>query len=137
MIGVEFRKSAIVKAQSFRSRYPNSSGIILGLVVGKPLGITLLSFAAVAFGICRLPLDLNWKHIFGAGLLGGIGFMMSIFITNLAFTGNAAVINASKMAILLASLTAGTMGFLWLKLFGQPEESDEDMDAMDFDMTEA
>ena len=115
----------------------NSSGIILGLVVGKPLGITLLSFAAVAFGICRLPLDLNWKHIFGAGLLGGIGFTMSIFITNLAFTGNAAVINASKMAILLASLTAGTIGFLWLKLFGQPEDSDEDMDAMDFDMTEA
>ena len=115
----------------------NSSGIILGLVAGKPVGITLLSFIAVAFGICRLPLDLNWKHIFGAGLLGGIGFTMSIFITNLAFTGNAAVINASKMAILFASLTAGTIGFLWLKLFGQPEESDEDLDAMDFDVTEA
>lgn len=113
----------------------NSSGIMFGLLAGKPLGITLLSFVAVAFGICRLPLDLNWKHIFGAGLLGGIGFTMSIFITNLAFTGNAAVINASKMAILLASLTAGTIGFLWLKLFGKPEESDEDVDAMDFDMT--
>ncbi len=115
----------------------NSSGIIAGLVLGKPLGITLLSFIAVTIGICRLPLDLNWKHIFGAGLLGGIGFTMSIFITNLAFGGNAETINASKMAILLASLTAGTIGFLWLKLLGKPEESDEDIDAMDFHATEA
>lgn len=114
----------------------NSSGIIGGLVMGKPLGITLLSFAAVAFGICKLPLDLNWKHVFGAGLLGGIGFTMSIFITNLAFVGNTEAINASKMAILLASLTAGTIGFIWLKLLGKPEEFDQDMDTMDFDMTE-
>jgi len=115
----------------------NSLGIIGGLVLGKPLGITLLSFIVVTIGLCRLPLDLNWKHILGAGLLGGIGFTMSIFITNLAFVGRAETINASKMAILLASLTAGTIGFLWLKLFGQPEESDEDMDAMDFHPTEA
>ena len=114
----------------------NSLGIILGLLIGKPIGITLLSFIAVSIGICRLPLDLNWKHVFGAGILGGIGFTMSIFITNLAFAGNADIINASKMAILLASLTAGTIGFLWLKLLGKPEETDEDMDAMDFDVTE-
>lgn len=99
----------------------NSIGIILGLLIGKPLGITLLSFIAVSVGICSLPSDLNWKHIFGAGLLGGIGFTMSIFITNLAFAENAATINASKMAILLASLTAGTIGFLWLRLFRDPE----------------
>lgn len=114
----------------------NSSGIIGGLVLGKPLGITLLSFVAVAIGICRLPLDLNWRHVFGAGLLGGIGFTMSIFITNLAFVGNSEIINASKMAILLASLTAGTIGFVWLKLFGKPAESDADMDTMDFHATE-
>ncbi len=115
---------------------PNSTGIIAGLVLGKPLGVTLVSFIAVSIGICRLPLDLNWRHVFGAGLLGGIGFTMSIFITNLAFTDSAVVINNSKMAILLASFTAGTVGFLWLKLFGQPEESDEDIDAMDFHVTE-
>ena len=115
---------------------PNSLGIILGLLVGKPLGISLLSFFAVSVGICRLPLDLNWKHIFGAGILGGIGFTMSIFITNLAFTGESNVLNASKMAILLASLMAGTIGFLWLKLLGEPEETDEDVDTMDFHMTE-
>jgi len=112
---------------------PNSGGIILGLAIGKPLGITLLSFAAVALGVCRLPLDLNWKHIFGAGLLGGIGFTMSIFITNLAFVAQADVINSSKMAILVASLTAGTMGFLWLKLLGATKDDDHDPDTMDFE----
>ncbi len=111
----------------------NSLGIILGLVFGKPIGITLLSFIVVTVGICRLPLDLNWKHVFGAGLLGGIGFTMSIFITNLAFTGQAEVINASKMAILLASLTAGTAGFIFLKLLGQPNVGDTDMDSMEFE----
>ena len=115
---------------------PNEIGIMAGLVLGKPLGITLICSVVVALGLCRLPLDLNWKHVFGAGLLGGIGFTMSIFITNLAFAGNAGEINGSKMAILLASLTAGTIGFIWLKLFGKPEESDEDMDSMDFDGAE-
>lgn len=71
--------------------------------------------------------------MFGAGLLGGIGFTMSIFITNLAFTGQSAVINASKMAILLASLAAGIIGFVWLKIVGKPLESDLDMDTMDFE----
>ncbi|HYC43346.1 MAG TPA: Na+/H+ antiporter NhaA [Noviherbaspirillum sp.] len=111
----------------------NSLGILMGLVIGKPLGITLLSFLAVAIGICRLPIDLRWRHVFGAGLLGGIGFTMSIFITNLAFTGQADVINASKMAILFASLTAGILGFAWLKIFGKPVAADTDMDTMDFE----
>ncbi|MBA3513815.1 MAG: Na+/H+ antiporter NhaA [Pyrinomonadaceae bacterium] len=115
----------------------NSLGIMSGLVIGKPIGITLVSFIAVSIGLCRLPLDLNWKHVFGAGLLGGIGFTMSIFITNLAFIGEANIINASKMAILLASLTAGTLGFLWLKLFGKPKVGDDDMDVMDFEAMEA
>jgi NhaA family Na+:H+ antiporter len=111
----------------------NSLGIIIGLVFGKPIGITLLSFIVVTVGICRLPLDLNWKHVFGAGLLGGIGFTMSIFITNLAFPGQGEVINASKMAILLASLTAGTAGFIFLKLLGQPTAADDDAETMDFE----
>jgi Na+:H+ antiporter, NhaA family len=93
----------------------NSIGILAGLLIGKPLGVTLLCFVAVASGICRLPPDLNWRHIFGAGILGGIGFTMSIFITNLAFSENIAAINASKTAILMASLSAGLIGFLWLK----------------------
>ncbi len=102
----------------------NSLGIFAGLVIGKPLGITMLVFIAVLLGISKLPSDLNWKHIFGTGLLGGIGFTMSIFITNLAFTGDTELINSSKIAILLASLTAGTLGFLWLRIFGESAHSD-------------
>ena len=94
----------------------NSLGIVAGLVIGKPLGLSLGCFAAVALGLGRLPPELNWRHIFGAGILGGIGFTMSIFITNLAFSGNAEAINSSKMAILVASLTAGVAGFAWLRL---------------------
>ncbi len=111
----------------------NSLGIMSGLIFGKPFGIMLLSFIAVSLGICRLPLDLNWKHVLGAGFLGGIGFTMSIFITNLAFVENANVINASKMSILPASLIAGIIGFVWLKLFGQPKDTDDDLNAMDFE----
>ncbi len=101
----------------------NSSGIIAGLVLGKPLGITLLSFIAVTVGICKLPLDLKWRHVFGAGLLGGIGFTMSVFITNLAFARDLEIINASKIAILLASLTAGLMGFFWLMFFAKTKKA--------------
>jgi NhaA family Na+:H+ antiporter len=111
----------------------NSVGIAAGLVLGKPLGITLFSMGAVAVGICRLPLDLTWRHVVGAGLLGGIGFTMSIFITNLAFIGNPDIINSSKMAILAASVTAGVMGFLWLVVFGQSAAGDTDPDTMDFE----
>lgn len=94
----------------------NSLGIIAGLVLGKPIGVTLFCFLAVTIGVSSLPKALNWKHIFGAGILGGIGFTMSIFITNLAYTGSEPMIDASKMSILLASLLAGGLGMLWLRL---------------------
>ncbi len=99
---------------------PNSIGIAAGLVLGKPLGITLFCFIAVVAGLCRLPEDLGWRHVLGAGMLGGIGFTMSIFIANLAFAGDAEAVNASKVAILAASLAAGTLGYLWLRRFSAP-----------------
>jgi NhaA family Na+:H+ antiporter len=95
--------------------HPNSLGILLGLVIGKPLGIWLFSFLAVSIGICKLPNDLKWKNILGAGMLGGIGFTMSIFITLLAFKEDGEeVITYSKIAILIASFLSGTLGYLWL-----------------------
>ncbi len=97
----------------------NSAGIMAGLLIGKPLGVTLLCLVAVTSGICQLPPDMKWGHVVGAGIIGGIGFTMSIFITNLAFAGNAETINASKMAVLSASLVAGTIGFLWLRFTGK------------------
>lgn len=97
--------------------HPNTIGIIAGLVIGKPLGIWLFSFLSVRLGICALPSDLRWKDILGAGMLGGIGFTMSIFITLLAFKNDGEeVITYSKIAILIASFIAGMLGFLWLKL---------------------
>lgn len=102
----------------------NSIGIALGLIVGKPLGIFLLSFLAVTFGLCKLPTDLNWKSIFGVGLLAGIGFTMSIFVTLLAFD-NETIINNSKLVILISSLTAGFLGFLTLKVTLKTESNDE------------
>lgn len=92
----------------------NSLGIFVGLFFGKPLGIVLFSLLAVKVGLSQLPSDVLWRHIVGAGFLGGIGFTMSIFITLLAF-GNSEIILSSKIAILLSSLLAGTMGFLILK----------------------
>jgi len=102
----------------------NSLGIIYGLFFGKVIGVTLFSVAAIKIGICRLPESLCWRDIVGAGFLGGIGFTMSIFITNLAFIGDADTINASKMAILLASFTAGVVGFIWLR-YVAPEPSNK------------
>jgi NhaA family Na+:H+ antiporter len=95
--------------------HSNSLGIIVGLVIGKPLGIWLLSFIGVGLGLCVLPTGLKWKNIIGAGLLGGIGFTMSIFITLLAFE-DSEVINNSKIAILIASSIAAILGFVTLKL---------------------
>jgi NhaA family Na+:H+ antiporter len=94
----------------------NSLGIMAGLVLGKPIGIGLFCLIAIVLGVCKLPDDVKWSHVVGAGILGGIGFTMSIFITNLAFAGNLPEINASKMAILIASLLAGIFGFVWLRL---------------------
>lgn len=93
----------------------SSLGIILGLVLGKPFGIWLFSYIGVLLGFCIIPSDLKWKHIIGAGILGGIGFTMSIFITLLAFK-DSSVINNSKIAILFASIISGIIGYLFLNV---------------------
>lgn len=93
----------------------SSLGIMSGLIIGKPLGITLFAFLGVLLGICALPSDIKWKNILGAGMLGGIGFTMSIFITLLAYN-DAAMIDNSKIAILIASTISGILGFIWLKI---------------------
>jgi len=93
----------------------NGLGIIGGLALGKPLGIVLASLLAIRLGWCRLPADLTWRHLLGAGMLGGIGFTMAIFIANLAFSGRPELVDGSKMAILAGSLVAGLLGWLWLR----------------------
>ncbi len=100
----------------------NSLGIIAGLTLGKPLGVFLLCWLAVASGACRLPGDMGWRHVLGAGILGGIGFTMSIFITNLAFSAQLNSINSSKMAIIFASIVSGFAAYVWLSWVGRSRQ---------------
>lgn len=101
---------------------PLGMGIILGLVIGKPLGISLISRLAVRLGFSVLPEGTGWAHIFGVGLLAGIGFTMSVFISLLSFTGRALPLSQAKFSILLASLLAGIAGSIFLTSLRQPKK---------------
>jgi len=94
-------------------RGPLALGIIVGLVVGKPVGIGLLSWLAVASGRGELPEGVTWPQVIGAGCLAGVGFTMSLFISDLAFD-NETLIAAAKIGILAASLISGIVGFIIL-----------------------
>jgi NhaA family Na+:H+ antiporter len=91
----------------------NSLGIIFGLFLGKPIGIFLFSWIGLALGWCALPESLKLKHILSVGVLAGIGFTMSIFITLLAFNCPC-IIDSSKIAVLVGSSLSGVVGFAWL-----------------------
>jgi NhaA family Na+:H+ antiporter len=93
---------------------PVSIGIIAGLFLGKQFGIFAFAWLAVKIKLASLPEGVNWSKIYGAGILAGIGFTMSLFIAGLAFSDDT-IINLSKIGILTASLIAGVVGFLFLK----------------------
>lgn len=93
-------------------------GIILGLILGKSLGILSTCWICVKSGISSLPEGAKWSHMFGVGLLGGIGFTMSIFVSMLSFS-DALHIEEAKLAILVASLLAGVLGYLYLKMISK------------------
>ena len=95
----------------------NSLGIMMGLTLGKPIGIVLFSAVAVQIKTASLPSGVAWKHIMAAGMLAGIGFTMSIFITILAFPDSATIVS-SKVAILVASLLSAFIGLFTFRLFG-------------------
>jgi NhaA family Na+:H+ antiporter len=92
-------------------------GVVLGLVLGKQLGVTLAAWLAVRSGVTDLPEGVGWRHIYGAGWLAGIGFTMSLFVADLAFAdpGEAGLLTAAKLGILVASLIAGVGGWLILR----------------------
>ncbi len=92
-----------------------SVGIVLGLVVGKPIGISLAAWLAVKAGIAGLPRGVRWRQIIGAGMLGGIGFTMSLFIATLAFAEQAELLMNAKLGILVASAIAGVIGYVFLR----------------------
>ena len=94
-----------------------TTAVLIGLVVGKPLGIVGFAPLALRLKWCELPKAVNMHHIIGVGLIGGIGFAMSIFIGELAFTSHGQVVLNAKTGILFASIAAGLMGFVWIRCF--------------------
>lgn len=101
-----------------------SLGIIAGLFIGKQVGIFIFSWLAVKMNIASLPSKVSWKHIYGAGILAGIGFTMSLFITNLAFTSEE-LTNIAKVGILAASLLSGVVGYILLRFTREKRLSKE------------
>ena len=99
---------------------PVNLGIMCGLVLGKPLGVTLTAASLTATGLAPKLAGVTWRHLLGAGCLAGIGFTMSIFITELAF-GEPAIKDSAKLGILCGSLVSAVLG--WLVLRGMPEIS--------------
>ncbi len=102
--------------------HPVTQGVALGLLLGKPLGIFLFTWLAVRVGLADMPQGSSWTDILGIGILGGIGFTMSMFITNLAFRQSALVADA-KVGIFAASLLAGVFGYALLSRRGRAPAS--------------
>ncbi len=108
--GVEFSLSKIPSLFS----HPIGLGVVFGLLIGKPLGITLMAFISTRLKIAELPQDVNWGHIVGVGALGGIGFTMALFIGNLSFVDNTPQLTVAKLSILVGSLLSAIAGMLIL-----------------------
>ena len=98
-------------------------GVMLGLVLGKFIGISCFSWLAIKLRIARLPAGVGWRHLLGAAWLAGIGFTMSLFIDQLAFD-DPVLVEHAKVGILFASLVAAAIGFIWL-LVTKPPARDE------------
>lgn len=95
-------------------QHPVTLGVMAGLIVGKVAGIVLFSWVVVKAGWSKLPTGVKFSQVTGVGLLGGIGFTMSIFIGSLAFPFDPEYLINAKIGIVLASLIAGIAGYLWL-----------------------
>ena len=91
-------------------------GVFFGLLLGKPIGIMLFSFIVIKTKLASLPENVNWVHMLGSAILGGVGFTMAIFVANLAFPAHPELIVNAKVAILSASTLAGIIGFVFLFL---------------------
>jgi NhaA family Na+:H+ antiporter len=93
---------------------PVSIGIIFGLFIGKQIGIFGASYIAVKLKLATLPEGVNWKNLYGAGILAGIGFTMSLFVAGLAFS-DPSLLDLSKIGVLTGSLISGIVGYIFLK----------------------
>jgi Na+:H+ antiporter, NhaA family len=105
---------------------PITLGVILGLIIGKQVGITLGAAAVVRLGLASLPQGVRWRHVYGAAWLGGIGFTMSLFIAALAYGDGAPELALAKVGILAASLIAGAGGFVILRAGTEAQQQDHE-----------
>jgi NhaA family Na+:H+ antiporter len=103
---------------------PLGLGILAGLFIGKPLGITLASWIAIKFKVAKKPRAASWKQLSGVGLLGGIGFTMSIFVSILSFASPLFQLEA-KFSILIASISAATAGYIFLNYLSKKAVSEK------------
>lgn len=104
--------------------HPVTRGVALGLLIGKPLGITLFSWLMVRLRVARLPQSLSWAQVQGASILAGIGFTMSLFVTELAFKELDGYTDMAKTGILIASLLAGVIGYTVLHFVCRPNQNE-------------
>ncbi len=100
---------------------PVTLGIILGLFLGKQIGIFSFTYLAVKTGLAELPTNTSWQQIWGVSILSGIGFTMSLFIAELAFEQDD-LLTSAKLGILLASFISGIVGYCFLKYFPKPQQ---------------
>ena len=123
--GVVF--TAATLSEAFTSSI--TTGVAIALLVGNPVGILFMTWLAVRLGLGQLPSAVTWRHVFGVGLLAGIGFTVAIFISGIAFN-DPAVVDQAKMGIFAASLVAGVLGYLFLRTLGArpPERNPTEVD---------
>ena len=115
--GVSLAREDMLKAMTS----PLSLGVSLGLLIGKPLGIALFSYIAVKAGLAVLPRGVRWSHLVGVGILGGIGFTMSLFITGLSFNQDSLILQA-KLGILSGSIASAILGLAFLSALSQKKK---------------
>ena len=106
----------VLSLQGFSGSAPSvAAGVAVGLIVGKVLGITGASYLMIRFGFAKLPIKTTWTQMIGVGLLAGIGFTVSIFVTELAFGENSQLVDAAKLSIFGASAVSGLLGLYILR----------------------
>ena len=107
---------------------PVTLGVLVGLVAGKALGIFSFSLLAIRLGVGKMPVGASWGQVFGVAMLGGIGFTVALFVTELAFEGGA-LADQAKVGILAASAIAGIVGYVFLRAVGRPVHEYEHAEA--------
>lgn len=117
--GVDLRGISILEALL----HPVALGIVLGLFVGKQVGVAIFSWLAIKLNVAEMPKNVTWKQLYGVAILTGVGFTMSLFIASLSFVADPEVLDLAKTGILTASLLAGAVGYVLLRASGPATEN--------------